>query len=107
MGRQIVKQPDGKFAVWSSVVDHIILYDCSREDLLAFEVEERVREIWAGINVICDALDQGGKPSFQFTKSWEDCLRIIRGVHGAQDATYQELIAQFPPKRKARRDAKA
>jgi len=32
MGRQVVKQPDGNFAIWSSVVDDFILGDATRLD---------------------------------------------------------------------------
>lgn len=33
MSREIVKQPDGKFAVWSTIVDDFIYEDLSKDEV--------------------------------------------------------------------------
>lgn len=75
MGRIVVEQPNGKWAVWSTVVDDFILLDCDEPDLFVTEVfdaarmsveetERRVR--WRGL------------------KTWEGCLATRREIHGRE-----------------------
>ena len=42
MGWQIVKQKDEKYAVWSSIVDDFIWFDCSEEELVEIFLGDRV-----------------------------------------------------------------
>ena len=44
MSRQIVKQPDGKLAVWSSIVDDFIIIDASEVELITFFRNEAAEE---------------------------------------------------------------
>jgi len=32
--KRIVKQPDGKYAIWSTIVDDFVMTDASREDVI-------------------------------------------------------------------------
>lgn len=40
MGRRLVKQDNGLFAIWSSIVDAVILYNATAEQIVEFCVEE-------------------------------------------------------------------
>lgn len=40
MGQQIIKQPNGKYCVWSTTVQNIIYYDCTRNDLIEYRLAE-------------------------------------------------------------------
>jgi len=83
MGKQIVQQPNGKFALWSSVVDDFTVVDYENaEEIIDDFVEESRRELTAKINGIIAALDRGEKPYYQFTKSFDDCIELIREIHG-------------------------
>jgi len=80
MGHQIIKQPNGKYAVWSSVVDHFVMINATPEDI----IEDRVldsREI--------DKLEKG--EDFFFGKSWEEAIETIKDIHGEADETLKEL----------------
>ena len=44
MGRQIVKQPNGKFCIFSTYVDSVIAYDLTSEDVVDFYVEAAAEE---------------------------------------------------------------
>ncbi len=44
MGRQIVKQPNGKFCIFSTYVDSVIAYDLTSEDVIDFYVEAAAEE---------------------------------------------------------------
>lgn len=45
MGRQIVKQPNGKFCIFSTYVDSVIAYDLTSEDVVDIYVEAAAEEI--------------------------------------------------------------
>lgn len=84
MGMQIIKQPDGRFALWSSVADGIAMYDASAQDIEDFFAEEaekdtrrRVREKIAHV--------EAGHPEqvyFQFAMTWDEALREHTERHG-------------------------
>lgn len=44
MGRRIVKQPNGKFCIFSTYVDSVIAYDLTSEDVIDFYVEAATEE---------------------------------------------------------------
>lgn len=77
MGWQIVKQPDGKYAIWSTGCDAFVATDGTAEEIAgefarvaAEEARTRARERIA-------VLDAGGRPYLQFTLSYEECLERI------------------------------
>lgn len=50
MPRRVIKQPNGKFACFSSVVDHFIWYDATEEEARAYLRDEYMEEIEARID---------------------------------------------------------
>ena len=50
MSRRVIKQPNGKFACFSSVVDHFIWYDATEEEARAYLRDEYMEEIEARID---------------------------------------------------------
>ena len=72
MGQQIIKQPDGLYAVWSSVSDLLIAVDATRDEIIAMRLHEITEDVKASVHRVCDQLDLGKKPYFQFTMSWKD-----------------------------------
>jgi hypothetical protein len=85
MGRQIVKQPNGRFCVFSSVCDNVIYYDCTKEDIKDYYLEESKKEIDKQVDETIESLELDGKPYYQFTKSFPDMLKIIKEVHGKKE----------------------
>ena len=83
MGQQIVQQPDGKYAIWSSVVDDFVVVDCENaEEVVDVMAEDSRREIDKHVRRVLEQLASGGRPYHQFTKTFGECLEIIREVHG-------------------------
>ena len=78
MGSQIIKQPSGKYAVWSSIVDSFIWYDGTREEIKNAYVYDghggSKEDIEQHVDKVINALDEGGKPYYQFTQSWDEAL---------------------------------
>lgn len=95
MGRQIIRQPDGKYAVWSSIVDHFILYDATPGDLIAeflADEHERVeREVYRVVN----ELNSGGKPYHQFTMTFDEAMALARAHHGDEDESLIKMCTDL------------
>lgn len=89
MGRQVIKQPDDKYAVWSSMVDNFILINCQEQDIVNFYCEEYRRDLIPVIRDQIKAIDRNEKPHFQFTMTWDEALDTIRDTHGS--ASVEEL----------------
>ena len=78
MGRQIVKQPDGRFSIWSSIVDNFIITDCTKEEYIEMRIKEETEKIKKDLNEIFDNIENGKNSYFQFTKTYDECIEIIK-----------------------------
>ena len=87
MSRQIVKQPDGRYAVWSTVVDGFVLTDATPEDIIEDWVNQYRQEITSSVLHIVAMLEREEEPYYQFTLSYDECLETIREVHGPREPT--------------------
>lgn len=85
MGRQIIKQPNGQYCIYSSVVDSVTCYHFARQDLID-ELGRRASSGRESVTVHVDrvlaALDVGGKPYHQFTMNYEEMFEAVERVHG-------------------------
>ena len=85
MGRQIVRQPDGKFAIWSSVVDDFVIVDCDGiPEIIDAIVEDAKRDITKAVHDVVGKLNRGEKPYYNHTKTFGKCMELIREVHGPE-----------------------
>lgn len=82
MSNQIIKQPDGRFAVWSTITDGFILIDATPAEIVEEWLSDERARLTERVEVITDALDAGERPYHQFTESWEEALETYRQVHG-------------------------
>jgi hypothetical protein len=80
---QIIRQPDGKLAVFSSITDTFIVVDATREEIIAWRVErvaEKVRQrTEEELRLVLDSGES--RPYYQFTLTWEEASRKNR-EHG-------------------------
>lgn len=86
MARQIIKQPNGKFCIFSSVVDNIIYYHMEEQDIINFLVEESKKDIEEHVNKIVSQLNECKKPYHQHTMSYQEMLEKIKQIHGNKEA---------------------
>jgi hypothetical protein len=92
MGRQIMKQSNGKYAIWSTIIDNFIASDCTKKDVIDLMVKEYRKNLKVQINKITSLLDEGKKPYFQFTKSIDEALDTIRRVHGDSEVERAKIF---------------
>lgn len=82
MGRQIIQQPDGKFAIWSTNSDSIIIYDASEADIITYFLQQDIKDSVAATMNILDELKNGETPYYQFTRTWEEAIKEHEERHG-------------------------
>lgn len=85
MGRQIIKQPNGKYCIFSSIVDNVIMCNATEQDIIDFRVKEHTEKIAKEIKEIIADLDKGKKP-YHFAKSYTEMLETIEDIHGKEEA---------------------
>lgn len=96
MGSQIIKQTlvDGKpvvlddvectpglYAVWSSIVDDFTAYNCTRNELVDYFVEEERRRVIDMVDRKLDDLERDIRKTV-FTMTFEEAIRRADEVHG-------------------------
>ncbi|MBO9598643.1 MAG: hypothetical protein J7559_12610 [Cohnella sp.] len=59
MGRRIEKQPDGKYAVWSTIVDDYIIVDATPEQIIESFIEDARTDIETSVRRDIDRLNRG------------------------------------------------
>ncbi|KKL68543.1 hypothetical protein LCGC14_2123910 [marine sediment metagenome] len=94
MGQQIIKQPNGKYALWSSVVDDFTLIDATRDQIIEEFVERAEREIVRlRVNVAktLDKIDAAEPAYMQFTLSFDEAVAFVRHTKG-DDAESLKLL---------------
>ena len=80
MGQQIIKQPDGKLAVFSSVVDAFLVVDATPEEIIEWRAEEAAQKAREQTQRELAHVLAGEprKAYYQFTKTWEEASRLDR-----------------------------
>lgn len=98
MGTQIIKQPNGRFAVFSSRVNDFILMDATPLDIIEDLVSEYRKKVEEDVNKTIDALTKNEKPYYQFTLSFDEAIESIKESHGknAQSIRILKKSGCFP-----------
>jgi hypothetical protein len=89
MGSQIIKQPDGRLAIFNTNTDTVIVWDATEDEIVehfAEQAAERAREDVRRTLAHVTA----GEPKrayFQFAMTWEEALEEDR-QHGGEAHVY-------------------
>lgn len=75
MSYQIIQEPSGKFCLWSSITEDFIVTDATKNELIIFFSEKKNDEIRKFVNNTCHALEQGAKPYYQFTLTYDEAMK--------------------------------
>lgn len=84
MSRQIIKKPDGKYAIWSTIVDDFIIDDTSKKELKNFLFVEMVKRHKKELNEILKHIDAGEpqKVYYQFAMTYDEAVKTRNEIHG-------------------------
>jgi len=88
MGRTVVKQPNGKYAVFSSIVDDFVIVDADKQELIDSDIEEARERITAKYDEMFEFFDNGEvAPRYMnFHMTWDEALERVVDVHGEEAA---------------------
>ncbi|MFD8805579.1 hypothetical protein [Streptomyces sp. NPDC059597] len=80
MGQQIIQQPDGRLAVFSSIVDAFIVVDATPEEILDWRAQEAAAKERERTQRELDAVlaDDPHRVYFQFVRTWEEASEMDR-----------------------------
>ena len=104
----LVKDPVGKYAVWSSVVDNFLLLDATADETIAYEMDNPVgfgayiggregyRRDWEKQLV---NIEEKGK-AWEWAPTWERAIGLIVDLHGPDEYSLG-IIAALPGDRLA------
>jgi len=76
MSRQIIKQPDGKYALFSTETRRFLLENASPVDIKKYITGIWLQVISQEIDEIVTKLDAGEKPYQDSTISWDEALKL-------------------------------
>jgi len=84
MGQQIIKQPDGRLAVFSSVTDTFIVVDATPEELIEWRAEEAAERAREQTRREVDKVLAGNSRGVysQFAMTWEEAAAKDRENDG-------------------------
>jgi hypothetical protein len=91
---QIIKQPNGKYCLFSNIVDSITHYDMSEEEIVEVYVEEVREEYKRKVKNVINQLEKEEKPYHQFTMTFDECIETIKEVHGEAEAENTRKIIE-------------
>lgn len=89
MGHQILRQPDGLFAIFSSVVDSIIVYDATADEIVEHFAARAADDAARRTRQIIEHVEAGEprKAYYQFALTWDEALDSDR-EHGGEAWRY-------------------
>lgn len=97
MARQIIKQPNGKYCIFSTISDNVTHYNATPEGIIELWVNESRKTITNTVNYTIKQLENNEKPYDQFTLSYEDMLNTIEFRNGEELAKkVKDLIEDIP-----------
>lgn len=88
MGHRIVKQPNGLYAIWSTVVDNFVMYNVTAEDIIREEQVEMHEQIAKRVRDTIARLESGAAGDTAF----EECIETATVIHGANDETLLKVL---------------
>ena len=94
MGRQIIKKPDGTYAIWSTITDDFLFNGITIEYWIAYRKREAAEEVEKDIREIAEELARGGKPYLQFTISYEEAIAQRDRMHYPKAEPGEDQYAQ-------------
>lgn len=85
MGQQIIRQPDGLFAIFSTNTDTIIVWDATAQDVFDHFIERATADVKRQVAEILVNVAAGEprKSYYQFAMTWDEALASDE-AHGGE-----------------------
>jgi len=85
MSYQIIKQPNGKYCVFSTIVNNTIIYNCTKNEVIEIYLSMEKERVKTELKRIFEKLNKKEKPYYQFTISFEEMIKVIKKEHGIKE----------------------
>ena len=72
MSHEIIKQPNGLFAVWSTITDSLIMTDATPEDIIEKELDDAEESVRKYVYKAVKALNEQGH--YMHFRNWEEAI---------------------------------
>jgi len=72
MGRQFVKQPNGKYAIWSTIINDFVYKDLTKEEYINIRISEVAENTKKELERVFE------ENNSIYFKDYNECLRIIK-----------------------------
>jgi len=79
MGRQYLQQPDGKWAIYSTITDQLVAISLTEDELIAVAMDEAKEKAERDTREYLEAKRNGGKTS-PFSVDWAEAVMDTRRV---------------------------
>lgn len=70
MSHEIIKQPNGLYAIWSTIVDDFVAKNLTEKDIVRHELYDERKRVEEEINSIIFVLDKGKR--YKHFRMWEE-----------------------------------
>lgn len=90
MGHQYIKQPNGKFAIWSSITTDFVAFDCTADEVVQMEIEDAISEVKTRVKEKLDKVERGEPAYHQFTMSWQEAVKRRDDLHGKEGREFDD-----------------
>lgn len=77
MSHQIIKQPNGRYSIYSSIVERIICYQMTKKEIKKYYKKEAIRKEKERVNDLLNRIESGKSPYYKYALSWEDVKKTI------------------------------
>lgn len=82
MANQIIRQPDGRYCLFSSVTDNVTYFNLTRAELINIYTNKLKDDL----NTLIDKIDNKEKVYAQDTMNYTDMIKEIEEIHGIEEA---------------------
>lgn len=95
MARSVIKQPNGNYAIFSTVVDDFIMVNATKQELIDADIEEAREKINEKYDEMFEYFDKG-EVAPRYVNShmtWDEAIACVVSVHGEEAAKQSEVEA--------------
>lgn len=80
-----IKQPDGRWAIWSGITDSFTFLNATKEEAVEEIVSSQMKDLRENLTRCIDKIDRGEVIS-QFTMTFDGAIQTMRDIHGDKEA---------------------
>ena len=95
MAWQVIKQPNGKLCIFSSISDTFLLVDGTEQDIVDFFVEDAVESAKDSAKQVIQRVKEMDKPYYQFTMDFADAVKKHLRKSPHRNEFYKFVVEQM------------